>query len=55
MTFEEFFKKKRIDLDALQAAEPALFSEFKTHFEQMGEKVSTILKNTGLINCALYM
>ena len=38
MTFEEFFKKKRIDLDALQAAEPALFSEFKTHFEQMGEK-----------------
>jgi hypothetical protein len=38
MTFEEFFKKKRIDLDALQTAEPALFAEFKTHFEQMGEK-----------------
>jgi hypothetical protein len=38
MTFEEFFKKKRIDLDALQKAEPALFSEFKSHFEQMGEK-----------------
>jgi hypothetical protein len=38
MSFEEFFKKKRIDLDALQTAEPALFSEFKTHFEQMGEK-----------------
>jgi hypothetical protein len=38
MTFEEFFKKKRIDLTALDKAEPALFSEFKTHFEQMGEK-----------------
>jgi len=38
MTFEEFFKKKRIDLDALQKGEPALFSEFKTHYEQMGEK-----------------
>src|ERR1700744_2364525 len=38
MTFEEFFKKKRIDLDALQAVEPALFSEFKIHFESMGEK-----------------
>ena len=38
MTFEEFFKKKRIDLAAFEKAEPALFSEFKTHFEQMGEK-----------------
>ncbi len=38
MTFEEFFKKKRIDLAALEIGEPALFSEFKTHFEQMGEK-----------------
>src|SRR3978361_495044 len=38
MTFEEFFKKKRIDLAALELSEPALFSEFKTHFEQMGEK-----------------
>lgn len=38
MTFEEFFKKKRIDLAALQSGEPRLFSEFKTHFEQMGEK-----------------
>jgi len=38
MTFEEFFIKKRIDLPALQKAEPSLFSEFKTHFEQMGEK-----------------
>ncbi len=38
MTFEEFFIKKRIDLVALQKAEPSLFSEFKAHFEQMGEK-----------------
>ncbi len=38
MTFEEFFKKKRIDLAALGKAEPALLSEFITHFEQMGEK-----------------
>src|SRR3954466_1900722 len=38
MLFEEFFKRKKIDLAALQAAEGALFSEFKTHYEQMGEK-----------------
>ncbi|MGZ3755802.1 MAG: hypothetical protein ACXVAY_17755 [Mucilaginibacter sp.] len=38
MTFEEFFKKKRIDLDALKVGEPGLFAEFKTHYEQMGEK-----------------
>jgi hypothetical protein len=38
MTFEEFFQKKRIDLTRLQAGEPALFFEFKAHFEQMGEK-----------------
>lgn len=38
MTFDEFFKKKRVDLLALEKAEPALFSEFKTHYEQMGEK-----------------
>jgi len=38
MTFEEFFTKKRIDLPAFEKAEPALFSEFKTHYEQMGEK-----------------
>jgi len=38
MLFEEFFKKKRIDLAALQAAEGLLFSEFKDHFEQMGAK-----------------
>jgi hypothetical protein len=38
MTFEEFFIKKRIDLPALEKAEPSLFSEFKTHFTQMGEQ-----------------
>jgi len=38
MEFAEFFKKKRIDLSALEKAEPALFSEFKAHYEQMGEK-----------------
>jgi hypothetical protein len=38
MLFEEFFKKKKIDLAALQVAEGSLFSEFKDHFEQMGEK-----------------
>jgi hypothetical protein len=38
MTFDEFFKKKRIDLPALEKVEPALFSEFKLHYVQMGEK-----------------
>ncbi len=38
LTFDEFFKKKRIDLIALQQAEAALFAEFKVHYEQMGEK-----------------
>jgi hypothetical protein len=38
MTFEEFFNKKRIDLAALEHDEPALFSEFKIHYDQMGEK-----------------
>jgi len=38
MTFEEFFKKKKISLVALEQGEPGLFSEFKVHFEKMGEK-----------------
>jgi len=38
MTFEEFFKKKKIDLVALEEGNAGLFSEFKTHFEQMGDK-----------------
>jgi hypothetical protein len=38
MTFEDFFRKKKIDLAALGKAEPALLAEFRSHFEQMGEK-----------------
>lgn len=38
MTFEEFFKKKKISLDLLKAAEPQLFAEFELHYAQMGEK-----------------
>ena len=38
MSFEEFFRKKKIDLEALGKADPALFSEFRTHYENMGEK-----------------
>lgn len=38
MTFEEFFKKKKINLQSLEQVEPGLFSEFKIHFGQMGEK-----------------
>jgi hypothetical protein len=38
MLFEEFFKKKKINLQTFEQAEPALFSEFKIHYEQMGEK-----------------
>jgi hypothetical protein len=38
MTFEEFFNKKRIDLQLMKDADPALYSEFKSHFESMGEK-----------------
>lgn len=38
MTFEDFFRKKKIDLAALGKAEPALLAEFRIHFEQMGEK-----------------
>jgi hypothetical protein len=38
MTFEEFFKKKKINLQTFEQGEPALFSEFKMHYEQMGEK-----------------
>ena len=38
MTFEEFFIKKKIDLAQLQRAKPALYEEFRSHYEQMGEK-----------------
>ncbi|AFD09454.1 hypothetical protein [Solitalea canadensis] len=38
MTFEEFFNKKKIDLDALKAARIELYNELKSHYEQMSEK-----------------
>ena len=38
MTFEEFFIKKKIDLERLKNAEPALFEEFRYDYAQMGEK-----------------
>jgi hypothetical protein len=38
MLFEEFFKKKKINLLALSEADAGLFSEFKEHYAQMGEK-----------------
>jgi hypothetical protein len=38
LTFEEFFNKKKIDLQQLQQAEPALFAEFSKHYPLMGEK-----------------
>ncbi|MBW4891250.1 hypothetical protein KXQ82_16100 [Mucilaginibacter sp. HMF5004] len=38
MTFEEFFKKKKIDLAQLSVAEPVLFAEFEAHYAVMGEK-----------------
>ncbi len=38
LTFEEFFKKKKINLLQFQAAEPVLFAEFSRHYPLMGEK-----------------
>ncbi len=38
ITFEEFFLKKKIDLETFQASKPDLFMEFKAHFAQMNEK-----------------
>lgn len=38
MTFEEFFKKKRIDLTRLRRAKPDLYEEFRDHYAQMSEK-----------------
>lgn len=38
MTFEKFLLKKKIDPVQLQSAEPSLFSEFRSHYSQMGEK-----------------
>jgi hypothetical protein len=38
MTFEEFLKKKRIDLATMEKAEPGLSAEFRDHYELMGER-----------------
>jgi hypothetical protein len=38
MTFQEFFLKKKIDLEALQTDKPDLFSEFQAHYSLMGSK-----------------
>jgi hypothetical protein len=38
MTFEEFLIKKKIDPVQLQSKEQSFFSEFESHFLQMGEK-----------------
>jgi len=38
MTFEEFLIRKKIDAIQLKAKEPTFFSEFESHFQQMGEK-----------------
>jgi hypothetical protein len=38
MTFEEFLIKKKIDPVQLKNTEQALFSEFNSHFNEMGEK-----------------
>ena len=38
MTFEEFLIKKKIDPVQFKNTEQALFSEFNSHFNEMGEK-----------------
>ncbi|MEJ7694128.1 hypothetical protein, partial [Daejeonella sp.] len=38
MTFEEFLTKKKIDRVQFQTAEPGLFTEFQSHYRQMGPK-----------------
>ncbi len=38
MTFEEFFLKKKIDLDSLKQGKPDVFAEFVAHYEVMSEK-----------------
>jgi len=37
-TFEEFFAKKKIDLQALRNEKPELYAEFQQHYHAMGEK-----------------
>ncbi|NGM63233.1 hypothetical protein G5B30_15090 [Sphingobacterium sp. SGG-5] len=38
VTFEDFFAKKKIDLQALQRDKPELYTEFHSHYYAMGEK-----------------
>ena len=38
MTFEEFFLKKKIDLELFKKGNLDLYIEFKAHFEQMSDK-----------------
>ena len=38
MTFEEFFLKKKIDLDFFEQGKPDVFAEFVAHYEVMNEK-----------------
>ncbi len=38
VTFEDFFAKKKIDLQALQHDNPELYMEFQQHYHAMGEK-----------------
>ena len=38
LTFAEFFTKKKIDIGALQIAEPDLYNEFYRDYSLMGEK-----------------
>ncbi len=38
MTFEEFFLKKKIDLELFRQGDPNLFDEFVSHYEVMSEK-----------------
>lgn len=38
MTFEEFFRKKKIDLHTLRQEQEDLYEEFRIHYAVMGEK-----------------
>jgi len=38
LSFEDFFIKKKIDLNALQSADQILYNEFRSHYAAMGEK-----------------
>ncbi len=38
LTFEDFFAKKKIDLQALKADNQELYTEFQRHYQAMGEK-----------------